>query len=261
MLGIQDRLRAVREHVSMSARKLSLELGLSPGAWFAYESGDNLPGANVLAALSLKGFDLHWLLTGEGVMLRGRLDDVPGILAQADEQQSVQLGLGRLRLLGQKSQLPLQLALLDLLASNHPQALTLAQLCERLNQPSDVIVAELLELLNHQAVSALGKDPELYQASGMALSIRAETSSDRSNVLMNAVRFILTEVGPQEQAQNAILIDATAHVKDGRAFVSSLLAFLRQTASADHDEQGDVVRIVMASTISGRGTDKKHADR
>jgi hypothetical protein len=45
--------------------------------WQGYESGDNVPGGKVLQSLAGLGFNINWLLTGEGPMRAGE-----GMLAE-----------------------------------------------------------------------------------------------------------------------------------------------------------------------------------
>ncbi len=41
-------------------------INMSYKGWQQYESGDSIPGGKVLAALSKLGFNINWILTGEG---------------------------------------------------------------------------------------------------------------------------------------------------------------------------------------------------
>lgn len=69
-LDLADRLKAVREKLKYSQREMSVSVGASLTSWQGYEAGKNIPGGNVLAALARMGFNVNWVLTGEGVMWR-----------------------------------------------------------------------------------------------------------------------------------------------------------------------------------------------
>jgi phage repressor protein C with HTH and peptisase S24 domain len=43
-------------------------INISYKGWQGYESGDNVPGGNVLQSIARLGFNINWLLTGEGPM-------------------------------------------------------------------------------------------------------------------------------------------------------------------------------------------------
>ncbi len=70
-LDLANRLKAVREKLKYSQREMSVAVDASLTSWQGYEAGKNIPGGNVLAALARMGFDVNWILTGEGDMKRG----------------------------------------------------------------------------------------------------------------------------------------------------------------------------------------------
>lgn len=65
----RDRLKRVREQLGQSQKGMDPLLGIGKGSWQRYELGQT-PGGQVIAALAGLGIDAHWLLTGEGEMLR-----------------------------------------------------------------------------------------------------------------------------------------------------------------------------------------------
>ena len=66
-----ERLRLAREHLGLSETVMANRCGVSTRqTWGRYEDGGTRPNSDVLAALDGMGIDIHWLLTGEGSMLR-----------------------------------------------------------------------------------------------------------------------------------------------------------------------------------------------
>ena len=71
-MTLSERLKAAREHLGKSQKEIAALAGASYRAWQGYENGENQPGAKVIEAVAKLGIDANWLLTGEGLMLRGR---------------------------------------------------------------------------------------------------------------------------------------------------------------------------------------------
>lgn len=69
--GLPERLRQLREARRLSQKEIAATVGGSQRAWADYEAGRTAPGAAVLAGLAEQGADLHWLLLGDGAMMRG----------------------------------------------------------------------------------------------------------------------------------------------------------------------------------------------
>lgn len=67
---LADRLKAVRQALSKTQAEIADACGIPLPTWKKYETGTREPGSNALAAMSVTGVDLHWLLTGKGAMLR-----------------------------------------------------------------------------------------------------------------------------------------------------------------------------------------------
>lgn len=256
MDGVRERLKTIREHWSLSARKLSLELGLNASAWAGYEAGESLPGAVTLAALSQREISLHWLLTGEGRMLRDKIpQDLPGLVGQLEQQQNSTLGLGRMALLAGKSNFKLRLDLLDRLVAAQPRAFTLDELQQDLAQPGDSIAVALTELIDAGIVAVSEGSPERYVVKQLSVVAMGSSSSDESQLGISAVKFIVTEVLPNVHRKqgSAILLEAVAHVDEGKLLLDELKEFLKTRAAARHSNDGDVVRLVIAADVTGRG--------
>jgi transcriptional regulator with XRE-family HTH domain len=69
-MSLQERLKIAREFLRYSQKDMAKALDTNPQTWQIYESGKSVPGGKVLEALARIGFDVNWLLTGEGQMLR-----------------------------------------------------------------------------------------------------------------------------------------------------------------------------------------------
>ncbi|MBF0603742.1 MAG: helix-turn-helix domain-containing protein [Nitrospirae bacterium] len=65
-----DRMKRVRSYLGVTQKIMSDKLGLGVSTWQQYELGKSLPGTETLQKLAKLGFDVHWILTGEGSMLR-----------------------------------------------------------------------------------------------------------------------------------------------------------------------------------------------
>ncbi len=69
--GFPQRVQAVRTHFGLTAAALSSQVGLKDrNTWHRYERGETRPNSDILTALYRMGIDIHWLLSGEGAMLR-----------------------------------------------------------------------------------------------------------------------------------------------------------------------------------------------
>jgi len=74
--GFPERLRRVRDYLDLSATQMAERVGLSVRkTWERYEKGDTRPNSDVMSALLGMGIDIHWLLTGDGAMLRSAASD------------------------------------------------------------------------------------------------------------------------------------------------------------------------------------------
>jgi len=65
---MKDRLKQVRQKLGKSQRAMAALIGMSYKGWQQYESGVSIPGGAVLESLARLGFNVNWILTGEGLM-------------------------------------------------------------------------------------------------------------------------------------------------------------------------------------------------
>lgn len=67
---LSDRIRQARKHIGLSATEAAKIAGLTRKSWERYELDKNEPKASSLMVLVDHGIDAHWLLKGEGNMIR-----------------------------------------------------------------------------------------------------------------------------------------------------------------------------------------------
>lgn len=67
-MGLAERIKIVRESLGMSQTAIAKAADSSLPSWQGYEAGKNVPGGKVLEALAHLGFNVNWILTGEGQM-------------------------------------------------------------------------------------------------------------------------------------------------------------------------------------------------
>ncbi len=98
---MKDRLKSIRELLNKTQSQMASLIDISPRAWQSYEMGKSVPGGKVLLSLAGLGFNVNWILTGEGPMRidehrrHTREDMVSGVsLGDKGALQSDNLGLG-----------------------------------------------------------------------------------------------------------------------------------------------------------------------
>ncbi|OGU18147.1 MAG: hypothetical protein A2076_06030 [Geobacteraceae bacterium GWC2_53_11] len=67
-MNLGERLKTARESLGLSQKAIAESIDTNPQTWRIYEAGKSVPGGNVLEALARMGFNVNWLLTGEGPM-------------------------------------------------------------------------------------------------------------------------------------------------------------------------------------------------
>ena len=65
---LHERLKQVRVASGKTQRDFAAVLGVGFRSWQGYENGSNKPGSDVLRSISLLGFNINWVLMGEGLM-------------------------------------------------------------------------------------------------------------------------------------------------------------------------------------------------
>lgn len=78
-MQLNDRLKNIREFLGKSQKEMAFDVGVSVTAWQNYENGGQCPGGKVLVALARLGFDINWILIGQGRMERStKLTEIGG---------------------------------------------------------------------------------------------------------------------------------------------------------------------------------------
>jgi transcriptional regulator with XRE-family HTH domain len=67
-MSIGDRLKMIRKEMELSQAKLADELSIHLRSYVSYEQGQRQIPQSVMLQLLEKGYNIHWLLTGEGNM-------------------------------------------------------------------------------------------------------------------------------------------------------------------------------------------------
>ena len=68
MEAMKDRLKTLRELVGKDQKDMADALKISFRSWQDYELGKSVPGGKVFEALAFLGYNVNWVLTGEGSM-------------------------------------------------------------------------------------------------------------------------------------------------------------------------------------------------
>ena len=87
--GLSVRFRAVRKHLKLAQIDIAKRYSVGISTWKRAETGQ-MPKGDLLTALSLDGFNINWLLTGEGEMLR---QDAEGLNHHAAEAAAIALSI------------------------------------------------------------------------------------------------------------------------------------------------------------------------
>lgn len=69
-MKLHERLKIARESLGYDQKTMAKSLEIGHRSWQGYESGSHYPGGEVFEALARMGFNVNWLLTGEGKMWR-----------------------------------------------------------------------------------------------------------------------------------------------------------------------------------------------
>lgn len=69
MNRLSERLKIIRDHIKETQKSMSKRFNLGENTWQTYELYGKTPKGETLAALAELGFDINWLLTGQGNMM------------------------------------------------------------------------------------------------------------------------------------------------------------------------------------------------
>lgn len=68
-ISLSMRLKAVRRHLGETQKTMSTRMGLGVNTWQGYEVEGRPPKSEILIRLLDLGYDMNWLLSGQGTML------------------------------------------------------------------------------------------------------------------------------------------------------------------------------------------------
>ncbi len=90
-MSLAERLKQIRESFKKTQKEIAGDVSVSVQMWQAYEAGKSVPGGNVLEALARMGFNVNWILTGEGEMT------IPVRLTESEAHQALKKRLVDMR--------------------------------------------------------------------------------------------------------------------------------------------------------------------
>lgn len=228
-----------RHFANISARKLSLELDVAVNSWASWESGNNLPSAHALMALAARGIDVHWLLTGEGQMLRSqRPDEGLGFVTQLFDQVRPAHWKDRMEILGR-------------LVSEYPDPLSVQALASQLKLKEEQVLVSLLLLVSLGKVVVRKQNGGLFYGAISSTPGQVEQEpDDRAEMMVDILRFIGTEVLPASEAAppRGLLWDGRISVTDASEFMRRVLAAIKDEADALHSSDGVTLRLILAAS-------------
>lgn len=253
--GLAGRLKRIRTELDMSARKLSLELGVNGNAWSTYEAGTSLPSAPVLEALCRRGVNLNWLMLGDGDVWRNEQPQAPQDLrryvARQNETLFNRLGLGRLAMMASGSTLRVRLRVAELLTSRYPTPLGLDQLAQQLKLPIDQVAPALLDILAADGAEVIRTDEGDRYRGRLNVIGATEHASDVAQLTLDTVETLVEEVFPTlvGSAPTGILFGAKMYVgqHEGRARLKSLVESIRGGDDIPPSSESDTLTIVFGA--------------
>lgn len=260
--GLAGRLKRIRTELDLSARKLSLELGVNGNAWSTYEAGTSLPSAPVLEALCRRGVNLNWLMLGEGEPWRKEQPQTPQDLKRYVEFQNEtlfnRLGLGRLSMMASGSTLKARLRVAELLTSSYPTALSLEQLVAQTRLNIDQVAPALYEILAVNGAEVIrGEGPDTYRGRLSVIGKMAQ-AVDVAQLTLESIQTLVEEVFPTIVAPkpSGVLFSGKMYVahNQGLARLKSLVEFIR---GGDEPPSPDSDTLTIVFGVCNKGTGPK----
>ena len=103
---LSERVKQSREKLGKSQKEFAQLIGASYRAQQDYEAGVTMPGAKVLEKICLLGFNGTWLLTGKGIMMQPKTEEMP-TLSNNELLEAVMLAVDEY-LLGIQETIPIE---------------------------------------------------------------------------------------------------------------------------------------------------------
>lgn len=291
-MTIGGRLRQAIEHDGRSLREFADGVGLNYGTLLQYLSDKRTPNGEALAQIASRtNIDMHWLLTGRSDGRAGREGDAhqantsgavlekssndlfgdsetpparqyatrhgaPGVIAEAAEVYSANVGLGEWALLAASGRQAGAWALLKVLAASHPTSLSSSELAISRNTPETVIVQDLLLLRRYGLVKEAGGR---FGLTSLLAELRPKDVGDVAQVIQVALEELLRTIAPRVDCErpSGTLVTATVAVPAGtgedliRAIKRDIK---RRWANASADGGADQVTLVLGmAALPGGG--------
>lgn len=68
-MSLAENLKIAREYLGKSQKEMASAVGSAYRSWQGYEQGTSTPGGKIFVSLAEIGFNINWILTGEGKMM------------------------------------------------------------------------------------------------------------------------------------------------------------------------------------------------
>lgn len=224
METLADRMRWLREKWGLSARALSLSLGLNPTAWNIYETNTSLPGASVLTLLASKQVDINWLLTGDGVPFRAH-ESIQDVINQIESVEKRRLGIGELTMKASHSNIQIRNQICELLGKSDGHQIRFSEILSSLDLPKTDVVLGLMELLKQGRIEIVGReDVESYRLVGDIIDNRPTSDAELAAIVLEGVKFLATDIreGIETTPETAVIWNATIPAENGRLVLTNL---------------------------------------
>nr|WP_320011285.1 helix-turn-helix transcriptional regulator [uncultured Desulfobulbus sp.] len=65
-MAFKDRIKEIRKELGLTQKEMADKIGVSLRTQQRYEEGSKAPEIHLLIDLALIGYNLHWLITGDG---------------------------------------------------------------------------------------------------------------------------------------------------------------------------------------------------
>ena len=65
-MALSARLKEIRKDLNKTQQEMAEELGVGFRTYQRYEEGKRIPGGYFFVHVAIKGFNVHWVITGDG---------------------------------------------------------------------------------------------------------------------------------------------------------------------------------------------------
>lgn len=252
MNTVAERMQWLREQWGMSARALSLSLGLNNTSWGVYESGSSYPGGQVLTVLAAKHVDINWLLTGNGGPWRNAVEeDLKDVLAQAEAAENRSLGIGELMMKATRSNISVRTQICETIHKCSPAPVTFAHIIASVLSPKQEVIFGLMELIKQNRVEVVTHGgTEKYRLCNDIIENNPVSEAECAALVLDGIRFLATDIreGVEKTPSEAVMWSALISADDGESVLANLkTAFFSVGKNVRSGSQN--VKVIVAAKI------------